>query len=224
MSLFRNSSSYETRQASPVTAFIVFAIIVILSLYFGISGLIGGGEVSLDSAFESGMDKGSIVSGVPPYGAPQANLDYEHGINSITIGHEYYYMILSEDQQTILLVRADKHFGENFDSESYKNINGTSIKGKVRMTSNDVTAKFGELTQLDEPELKYIDTTYVSRSIKWFIIAAINILLIIFVALNYAIFGRNGRPSGLVGGVIGLLSVAGMLAAGYLIIYNILLN
>lgn len=70
--------------------------------------------MSLDSAFESGMDKGNIVSGVPPYGAPQANLDYEHGVDSIPIGHEYYYMIFLEDQQTILLVRADKHFGENF--------------------------------------------------------------------------------------------------------------
>lgn len=224
MSLFRSSSSYENRQASPVTAAVVFGIIIIIALYFGISGLIGGGKVSLDSAFESGMDKGSIVSGVPPYGAPQANLDYEHGVDSIPIGHEYYYMILSEDQQTILLVRADKHFGENFDSESYKNINGTSIKGKVRMTSKDVTAKFSELTQLEEPELKYIDTTYVSRSIKWFIIAAINLLLIIVLIVNNAVFGRNGRPRGLVGAVTGLVSIAGMLAAGYLLIYNILLN
>lgn len=36
-----------------------------------------------------------------------------------------------------------------------------------------------------------------SRSIKWFIIAAINLPLIIVLIVNNAVFGRNGRPRGL---------------------------
>jgi hypothetical protein len=69
-----------------------------------------------------------------------------------------------------------------------------------------------------------LDTTYKSRSIKWFIIAAINLFLVATVVLNCVIKGRNGGSAGVVGGLIGFVDLAGMLVAGYLLIYNILLN
>ena len=223
MSLLSRNQGYAAKPASPVAAIIVFGIIFAISLFFGISGLMGDSR-SLDQAFEIGLDKDTVVSGVPSYGAPQPNLDYEHGINSVTIGHEYYYMILDESQDNVLLVRADKDFGKNFDSESFENVKGASVKGKVRTASNDVTAKFSDLTTILNPTLMYIDPTYKSRSIKWFIIAAINLLLIATVAVNCVIKGRNGGSAGVVGGLIGFVDLAGMLVAGYLLIYNILLN
>ena len=223
MSLFFRNKGYAAKPASPATAAIVFGIIAAISVFFGISGLMGDSR-TLDSAFDTGYDLGSVVSGTPAYGAPEANLDFKHSVSSIPIGHEYYYMILSEDKDKILLVRADKDFGSNFDSESFENTTGISIKGKVRKASQKVSRNFSELATIMEPDVMYIDTTYKSRSIKWFIIAAINLLLIVTLAANYAINGRHGRPGGAVGGLIGLVELAGLLAAGYLLICNILLN
>lgn len=169
------------KKANPAIAFIFFALMSLLGFFMGISGFIKESR-TLDEAFGKGLEKGTCVSGVPAYGVNEYSLDYVHKINFIPILHEYYFVISSEDQSEILLVRAPKDFGENFDGDTFRNLTGVEIKGNVKSTADKVSEHFRKAGAVDLDA--YIDLLSTRRNIEWLIIGVFNALLLIWIAVR----------------------------------------
>ena len=83
------------------------------------------------------------MSGTPVYGSFNSVISfdkrttYSHSKKSI-FGTDYYYLIASENKDSILFVRSDKYFGNNFKSGGYsgsnfkKNDENVIVEGVVR--------------------------------------------------------------------------------------------
>ncbi len=160
---------------------ILFIVAAITSLVIGIMGFTGE-KKSLDEAFVSGLGGGEIVSGVPAYGSSSYALKVKHTVKSIPVGNDYYFYICSEDEDSLLAVRAPKDFGKNFDEEfrNYKNIR---IKGKVRRMSYETR------TSLNSDEIvvgdRYIDLLSTRMSILWIITGVLGVVcIVLFILAN----------------------------------------
>lgn len=201
---------------NPLVGILFLIFIIIFALFMGISGLKTESQ-SLDDAFSNGLKNGTCVSGVPYMGSSNCNFEYTHKLKFIPFMHEYYFLILSEDMDTALLVRADKDFGENFDATTKRNISGTAIKGSVRTPSSKVRKYF---TAMKEPMINSaycIDLLSSEMNTRWFIIAGFNL----FMMLYYIIFNKkkqNGKSLGVVGKVLGGAVIAGFCVCSYFLL------
>ena len=126
MAIFSKKSS----EKSVIWGALFFIVITIAGIVMGIKGLTGD-KVSLSEAFANGLDGGEIVSGVPEYGADHYALKVKHTVRGIPVGNDYYFYIANENEDSVLVVRAPKDFGKNFDGE-FKNTKNVRIKGKVK--------------------------------------------------------------------------------------------
>ena len=208
------------RKVSPVWGILIFVILTLFCIGYGISGLTGE-KVTLDEAFTSGLDGGEIVSGIPPYGSNHYNLRIENRVNFIPMGSDYYFMILSEDEERALIVRAPKDFGDNFDGE-YKNFSNKSIRGKVKKSNSKVENNF----RLDNPMAMnkfqtsmYIDMTSTRLSIMWLAVGIFNILMTVVLIMRmkksqYDDYVATGKKVGLAAFLI-----IGVIAATVVLIY-----
>ena len=215
---YGESPSLGGKKASPALVFVVFGLIALFCIGYGITGFVGE-KVTLDEAFSSGLDGGEIVSGVPPTGSNQYNLKVKNRVNMIPLGDEYYFLICSENEDKAFIVRAEKEFGDNFDGE-YKNFRNKAIKGKVKRTNSRVESNFTYDRMLDSAV--FIDLTSTRLSIMWIIAGILSIVLIICFAIQtkknkYDEYMSTGTKVGL-----GSAMLISMLVAGCLIIYLIM--
>ncbi|MCR4796593.1 MAG: hypothetical protein K5898_15750 [Ruminococcus sp.] len=212
------SPSFEgsSKKPSPIIAIIFFVLLAALGLFMGISGFFKE-NISLDDAFNN-METGKCVSGVPDYGANHPNFEYTHKIGFIPLLNEYYYLILSDDMQKGLLVRADKDFGDNFDSSDYTNISGTEIKGNVKSTSRKVQENFSGMDYRMVNNTCYIDLLSTKMNIRWLIIGIYNVLALVCAAVNIKKNGVGGSPSTALGKVIAAVLVIGAMYCTYLLV------
>ena len=206
-------------KVSPVPAIIIMALLAALGLFMGISGMTKKSQ-SLDDAFKLGYKDGVCVSGVPSYGAHHPNFEYSHRICGLPLLKEYYYIILSDDKQSGLLVRADKDFGENFDSENYNNISGVKIKGNVKSTSRKVQENFSGIDYRTIDNVKYIDLLSNKMNIRWLIIGIYNALAVVLLIIHF-IKNRGSAPETAVGKIIAGVMIVGALVCTYLLLYMI---
>ena len=197
---------------NPVIGLIFCVLLAAFSIFMGISGLKADSQ-TLDDAFKNGLKSGRCVSGKPDLGANKPNFEYKHSVNFIPIVTEYYYIILSEDGNNGFLVRADKDFGKNFSSDSYENISGVTINGKVK-TSKD---KIINSTALDRSFLEkdmYIDTLNRRNSFKWLFIGGFFAAAAIYATFRSIKFGVGSYPKTaaekLIGIVLGIASIVAM--------------
>ena len=207
------------KNVSPVPAIIVLAVLAVLGLFMGISGMTKKSQ-SLDDAFKMGYKDGSCVSGEPAYGAHHPNFEYSHRICGLPILKEYYYIILSDDEQSGLLVRADKDFGDNFDSENYNNISGIKIKGNVKSTSRKVKENFSGSDYRILPNEYYIDLLSNKMNIRWLIIGIYNALAVVLLTIHF-IKNRGSAPETAVGKIMAAVMIIGALVCTYLLLYMI---
>ena len=205
------------KKASPVPAIIIMVLLAALGLYMGISGMTKK-SMSLDDAFSNGSVYGSRVSGVPSYGASHPNFEYTHKFGFIPLIDEYYYIIMSDDMQHGVLVRADKDFGKNFDSETYKNISGIEIKGNVKSTSKKVQENFSGVDYRSIRSADYIDLLYNKMNIIWLIIGVYNALAVVLLIIHFA-KNHGSAPETVVGKCIAGVMIVGALVCTYLLVY-----
>lgn len=205
------------KKVSPVPAIIIMALLAALGLFKGISGFFNE-SISLEEAFQNGISSGKSVSGEPAYGANHPNFEYSHRICGLPLLKEYYYIILSDDMQHGLLVRADKDFGENFDSESYKNISGIEIKGNVKSTSKKVQENFSGIDYRSITSADYIDLLYNKMNIIWLIIGIYNALAVVLLIIHFA-KNHGSAPETAVGKSIAGVMIVGALVCTYLLVY-----
>ena len=201
---------------NPVIGLILCVLIAAFSIFMGISGLKADSQ-SLDDAFENGLKSSTCVSGKPCFGANKPNFEYKHTINFIPIVTEYYYIILSEDGDKGFLVRADKNFGKNFSSDSYENISGIKIKGKVKASKDKIINS----TDLDQSFLEkdmYIDMLNRSNSFKWLFIGGFFAVTAIYAAFRLIKFGVGSSPTTAAGKIIGIvLGIASIVAMWFFV-------
>lgn len=201
---------------NPLAGLLFLIFITVFSLFMGISGLKAEPQ-TLDDAFSNGLKSGTCVSGVPYMGSSNCNFEYTHKLKFIPFMHEYYFLILSEDMDTALLVRADKDFGENFDKTTKRNISSMTIKGNVRTPTAKVRRYF---TAMKEPMINSaycIDTLSSGMNARWFIIAVFNLFMMVY----YIIFNKkkqNGKSLGVVGKVLGGIVLAGFCVCSYFLL------
>ena len=205
------------KKASPVPAIIIMVLLAALGLFKGISGFFNE-SISLEEAFQNGISSGKSVSGEPAYGASHPNFEYSHKISGLPILKEYYYIIMSDDMQHGLLVRADKDFGENFDSDTYKNISGVEIKGNVKSTSRKVKENFSGSDYRILPNEYYIDLLSNKMSIRWLILGIYNALAVVLLTIHF-IKNRGSAPETVVGKCIAGVMIVGALVCTYLLVY-----
>lgn len=210
MALFRRSSSEKSARWGAL----FFIIITVASFIMGIRGFTGQ-NVTLDDAFANGISGGEIVSGTPVYGGNQYALKVKHTVRSIPVGNDYYYYILSEDEESILAVRAPKDFGKNFDGE-YKNTKNVRIKGKVKRMDykvrNSLSSGYGDDY--------YIDLLSSRMSILWLTVGILNLIIIgLFVFLNIKKNNDSYFSETAVYKALGAFMLCAFIAAGVLLIY-----
>ena len=205
------------KKASPVPAIIVMVLLAALGFFMGISGMMKKSQ-SLDDALTNGFEHGSRVSGVPSYGANHPNFEYTHKLGFIPLINEYYYIILSDDMQHGVLVRADKDFGKNFDSESYSNISGIEIKGNVKSTSKKVQENFSGIDYRNIRSTEYIDLLYNKMNIIWLIIGIYNALAVVRLIIHFA-KNQGSAPETAVGKITAGVMIVGAFVCTYLLIY-----
>lgn len=210
----------SSKKPSPIIAIIFFVLLAALGLFKGISGFFNE-SISLEEAFQNGLSSGKSVSGEPAYGANHPNFEYRHKLCGLPLLDEYYYIILSDDKQSGLLVRADKDFGENFDSENYNNISGTEIKGNVKSTSRKVQENFSGMDYRMVNNTYYIDLLSNKMNIRWLIIGIYNVIALVCAAVNIKKNGVGGSPSTALGKVIAAVMIIGALVCTYLLLYMI---
>ena len=206
-------------KVSPVPAIIIMVLLAALGLFKGISGFFNE-SISLEEAFQNGLSSGKSVSGEPAYGANHPNFEYRHKLCGLPLLDEYYYIILSDDKQSGLLVRADKDFGENFDSENYNNISGIEIKGSVKSTSRKVQENFSGIDYRTIDNVKYIDLLSNKMNIRWLIIGIYNALAVVLLTIHF-IKNRGSAPETAVGKIIAAVMIIGALVCTYLLLYMI---
>ena len=208
--------SRRSGEKSLVLGAVVFIIATIAGFVIGIMGLTGE-KTSLDEAFASGLSGGEIVSGVPAYGGNQYALKVKHTVKSIPVGNDYYFYICSEDEESLLAVRASKDFGRNFDEEfrNYKNIR---IKGKVKRM------KYETRTSLNSDEIvvgdRYIDLLSTRMSILWLIVGVLGLIcIVLFIMANRSrqYDGSYSEASG--SKVMNAVLAGGFIAFSFLLIY-----
>ncbi|MCR4793963.1 MAG: hypothetical protein K5898_02075 [Ruminococcus sp.] len=204
------------KEPNPVIGLIMIVIIAAFSLFMGISGLKADSQ-SLDDAFSNGLNSGAYVSGEPAFGANKPNFVYKHTVNFIPIVTEYYYIILSEDEQNGVLVRADKDFGKNFDSSTFENISGIKIKGKVKASKSKILNS----TDLDQSFLTkdmYIDMLSRRNSFKWLYIGVLFAVTAIYAAFRLIRYGIGNSPKTAAAKLIGIvLCIASCVAMWFFI-------
>ncbi len=200
------------KPANPVVGLVIIVIIAAVSLFMGISGLKADNSQTLDDAFRNGLNSGAYVSGEPAFGAHNANFEYKHTINFIPIITEYYYIILSEDGENGVLVRADKDFGKNFDSTSFENISGIKIEGKVKASKDKILNS----TNLDQAFLEkdmYIDTLNQRNCFKWIFIGGFFAVTTVYAAFRLIKYGIGSYPKSAAAKLIGLVLCIGSIVA-----------
>ncbi len=208
------------KQPSPAAAIIVLAILAALGLFMGISGFFKA-EMSLDDALATGPKSGKCVSGVPAYGANHPNFEYSHKLSFIPLINEYYYLVMSEDMQSGVLVRADKDFGKNFSSEDYSNITGIRIKGNVKSTSKKVRETFTGIDYRAVHSSYYIDLLSTKMSIYWLIIGIYNVIALVCVIIHLKKNGVGSSPATVAGKITAGVLVLGSFYCTYLLIVMI---
>lgn len=216
------TSSFEggRKQPSPAAAIIVLVLLAALGLFMGISGFFKS-EMSLDDALKTGPKPGKYVSGVPAYGANHPNFEYSHKLSVIPLINENYYLVMSEDMDKGVLVRADEDFGKNFSSEDYSNITGIKIKGNVKSTSSKVQNNFSGIDYRSVHNSYYIDLLSTKMNIYWLIIGVYNLIALVCVAVNLKKNGVGGSPATALGKVIAGVLVLGAFYCTYLLIVMI---
>lgn len=208
------------KQPSPAAAIIVLVILAALGLFMGISGFFKA-EMSLGDALATGPKSGKCVSGVPAYGAAHPNFEYSHKLSFIPLINEYYYLVMSEDMQSGVLVRADKDFGKNFSSEDYSNITGIRIKGNVKSTSKKVRETFTGIDYRAVHSSYYIDLLSTRMSIYWLIIGIYNVIALVCVVINLIKNGVGSSPATVVGKVLSVVLMLGAFYCTYLLVVMI---
>ena len=195
--------------------YLIFAGLALFCICKGILGLVGE-RVTLDEAFSTGLKGGEIVSGIPAYGSNHYNLAIDNSINTVPLGMEYYYMILSEDQQKAFVVRGPKNFGDNFDEDN-KNFRNITIKGKVKQANEEVRRTFGyNLGTVDRFSLEYfyIDLTNTWLCILWLTAGMLNILIFVTIVVHTNEFGSDGTRI-----ILTFASLIAVIVAGILLAY-----
>lgn len=110
---------------------ILFAVVSLWSIVTGVMGLAGRNKADAETFFEKGYQKGDFFDGEITY-CSDCVLCMKHTINFIPAAYEYYYVIMSDDLSKAVMVRADKHYGENFvDGEA---VTPVKAKGRVKST------------------------------------------------------------------------------------------
>lgn len=167
---------------SSVCLLIIFCGLIIYCLFSGISELCAEPhDISVSYRLENGR---TVICDVD-YGTYFPILTVTNSIDFIPMLNEYYYIVGGEDKMVI--VRAGKNFGENFDSETFECKNGLKVNGKVRKLDSDaryeINKRLGGTLSADEDTYEYIDTycyidTYSRRiaSIK-VIIGAVSVII-----------------------------------------------
>lgn len=208
------------KQPSPVVAIIFLALLAALGLFMGISGFFKT-EMSLDDALTTGPQPGKYVSGVPAYGANHANFEYSHKLSFIPLINENYYLVMSEDMQKGVLVRAGKDFGENFSSEDYSNITGIKIKGNVKSASRKVQDTFSGMDYRAVHSSYYIDLLSTRMSIYWLIIGIYNVIVLVCIVINLIKNGVGASPATVAGKITAGVLLLGAIYCTYLLIVMI---
>lgn len=205
---------------SPLAAILMLVLIAAFGLFMGISGFFKT-EMSLDDALTAGPKPGKYVSGVPAYGANHPNFEYSHKISVLPLINENYYLVLSDDMQHGVLVRADEEFGKNFSSEDYSNITGIKIKGNVKSTSTKVQNNFSGMDYRSVHSSYYIDLLSTKMNIYWLIIGIYNVIALVCVIIHFKKNGVGSAPSTVLGKVFAGVMLIGAFYITYLLLVMI---
>ena len=214
-----NSSPNQGVYKGGNTAFTYLIILAVaaLMLFLGISGLLKK-PIDLDDGFKNGFDSHKCYSGVPPCGSDEEYVDLSSSINGITVLHEHYYMIMSEDKTSIITVRAGKNFEKNFNSD-FENIDEIEIKGvvkglphKVENALNDAVIS-GMRSGVTIEGKYFIDLLSTRINIVQIAIGAANIIIAICLAISSSIkrkaFDYGSKKAATIPGLIaGVLFIA----------------
>ena len=171
-----------------VITYVFLGVMAVLGLLFGILGVIKA-PVSFEDSLKTKIEKGTVVEGYAEYGSNDYLMDYSHAVNKITLAHEYYFLILNENQNSAVLVRAPKKFGKKFD-ESMEAKELVRVKGKVRKLDPKVRdgisstiTQFSNRGRYVESEL-YVDLLSFRLNVLSIILGVGNLAILIFILLS----------------------------------------
>ena len=200
---------------------VVFIGITVHSLKVGIS-LFTAEHISLDDFLDGDYSVGDVVDGIPEYGTCNS-YDVVHRVNFIPLMKEHYYLVMNENSQKAVFVRAGKKFSENFDADDHSNIKNVSIEGALKKFDGSIETDLSVQLSDARSEIHldcFIDTYSTRISIMSLILGIGNILLAISFALLI-------RPEGSVIGrsKIFVTSFAvSVIVCVFLFIYLIMMN
>lgn len=185
-------------EVTPQKIFIIVLVLIGIGIYCitsGVWGVTESGKQSLNQVFTQSFEKGNLFEGSIEAASP-VFLKINHNINYlIPTGKEYYYLIFSDDYSTAISIRADKNFGESFDS-TWKSTEKVIIQGRIKELPDMAKTRLTELKDTllkNGMEVRIIDQYYIdtigSNLYKMRIIVGICILL--EVLLFYMIGKKN---------------------------------
>ncbi len=182
------TSSETNTGKNRIYTYIFFGIMAVLGLLFGILGFIRT-PVSFEDGLKNKFEKGTVVEGYAEYGTNKYLKDYSHSVSKITVGHEYYYLIMDENMTSSVLVRASKRFGNKFD-ENMEAKELVRIKGKVRKLRTDVRngltstiSQFSSGGRFVESDV-YVDLLFTKLNVLSIILGIGNLIILICLLLS----------------------------------------
>ncbi len=174
--MYKNSD----KKANPLVL-----ILVCLGLGIGIiiSGFVKTSSDALDlnEAFNYGIGKDNSYEGDIKY-CSQCVFEYSYRLYYIIpMGTEYYYIAVSDDESSAVVLRADKDFGDSFDKDTSTAFSTVHIKGKVSSMPSEVRSRFTEIKNemhLDQPNFeRYCIDLLSDRNSRLRIISGIGFLI-----------------------------------------------
>ncbi len=120
----------ETKSKKSLVGLIILGLFVLFYLGVAVWDLVGLSKASaLPGVFKGNVEEGGFYSGKLYYSTSNPLVTVKHSINFIPTGREYYYLAMDETEDTLLLIRAGKNFGENF--SGLTSAEGVKVSGRV---------------------------------------------------------------------------------------------
>ena len=141
MSYEKHMNSKSRR--SIILAGIIFSILATVFIVFGVTGLLSQGK-DMGKVFEDSLEKGNCYEGEIKYASQNVYI-MKHTINFIPVAYEYYYVITNYDASSMVVVRAPKKWGDNFNEDTGESLKKIVAKGNVKKCSYKVKSGMEEI-------------------------------------------------------------------------------
>ncbi len=219
----------KEKKESKVAVFFGSVLLIGIALFLIISAVVDlvklGSTKTLPSDYTTPPVKGEYLDATFHIGGEAGTM--KHTINFIPVGKEYYYIVFNDDMSQLTFVRADKHWGENFDANTGLASGDVKIKGRVREMdykikkelSGDINYLVGsgiDMATTDDGDYLYIDALTSKVAILklsifgCFIIAAIFGFLLAKVPEDMPGMMSNQKKRSVYGVAIAVFAIAGI--------------